>query len=185
MNLHYENFSALKDHLCEMKDTSKDTSNDNECNMTDSTIEVVNFDKVKDTYIQNLNLSKVPSSSDALLITDNNMYLIEFKNTKISNKVIFKVHYKIYDSLLILTDIISNNVSFCRDNVVFILVYNEDKNLYDGKSAKASITSYFMNKANVNNIRFGLERFKNLYFKDVFTYTEKEFENNFLKKLQS
>ena len=30
---------------------------------------------------------------------------------------------------------------------------------------------------------FGLEKFEKLYFKEVFTYTEKEFENEFLEKI--
>lgn len=35
-------------------------------------------------------------------------------------------------------------------------------------------------KAKRKYVRFGLERFEKLYFQDVYTYTEKEFEDNFL-----
>ncbi len=79
----------------------------------------------------------------------------------------------------------------------FILVYNEGKNSsedYDNKnknsskdckiknqdSSKARIGKYFYSKAKKKYIRFGLERFEKLYFHEVFTYTEQEFEDSFL-----
>lgn len=103
---------------------------------------------------------------------------------------VYDVYNKIYDSLLIFNDIVGKNISFCRENVNFILVYNESKNpLESGKedkedSSKARIGKYFASKANRKYVRFDLERFQKIYFREVFTYTEKEFERNFLSKLQ-
>ena len=57
----------------------------------------------------------------------------------------------------------------------FILVYNEGKNPYSdgGKrqedSSKATISKIVHNKAKKKFVRFGLERFEKLYFKEVFT----------------
>ena len=79
--------------------------------------------------------------------------------------------------------------------MILILVYNEGKNSsedYDNKnsskdckiknqdSSKARIGKYFYSKAKKKYIRFGLERFEKLYFQEVFTYTEQEFEDSFL-----
>lgn len=103
---------------------------------------------------------------------------------------VFDVYNKIYDSLLIFNDIVDKNISFCRENVNFILVYNESKNPSErGKehkedSSKARIGKYFASKANKKYVRFDLERFQKIYFQEVYTYTEKEFERNFLSKLK-
>ena len=42
------------------------------------------------------------------------------------------------------------------------------------------ISKLIHNKANKKFVRFGLEQFEKLYFKEVFTYTESEFEERFL-----
>jgi hypothetical protein len=76
--------------------------------MTDSLLEVVNFDAVKDHYITSLKLSTVPKSKDALLVkSDRKSIFIEFKNGCVNKKEEFDIRKKIYDSLLLLTDIIN------------------------------------------------------------------------------
>lgn len=103
------------------------------------------------------------------------------KNTKIYN-----VYNKIYDSLLMFNDIVKENISFCRQNVYFMLVYNENKNsCLEGEkkqedSSKATISKLIHNKANKKFVRFGLAQFEKLYFREVFTYTESEFEEKFI-----
>ena len=102
---------------------------------------------------------------------------------------IFNVYYKIYDSLLIFNDIVGENISFCRKNLYFILVYNEGKNSCENDkvgqqdSSKAIISKYVHNKAKKKFVRFGLDRFEKIYFKEVFTYTEYEFEKIFLPQI--
>lgn len=82
------------------------------------------------------------------------------------------------------TDIIGENISYCRENVNFILVYNESKNSDELQgSAKASIGKYFAAKAKKKYVRFDLERFERIYFHEVFTYTEKEFQEMFLASI--
>ena len=107
-------------------------------------------------------------------------------------KKIYNIYNKIYDSLLIFNDITNSTISFCRKNVRFILVYNEEKNnqVIDKENSsiqatpsKNKIAKSFSNKAKKKFIMFGLEKFEKLYFKEVFTYTEKEFENEFLEKI--
>lgn len=71
----------------------------------------------------------------------------------------------------------------------FLLVYNEGKNscekdgIEQQDSSKVVISKYLHNKAKKKYVRFGLDRFEKIYFKEVFTYTEKEFEVNFLSKI--
>lgn len=62
----------------------------------------------------------------------------------------------------------------------------ESKNPSEGgeDSSKASIGKYFSAKAKKKYVRFDLERFKHIYFQDVFTYTETEFEDNFISNLK-
>ena len=170
----------FKSNITTFKETSKDDP-EKGCEpkyMTQSEVEVINFDDVKKQYIHGMKLNSVPNSSDALFISrDGSYYLIEFKNGKISQKTQFNVYYKIYDSLLILNDIIKRNISFSRENIVFILVYNNEKN------GMSYITDGFSKKGNIQRPAFGLEKFEKLYFKEIHTYTEDEFERNFLEKI--
>lgn len=158
--------------------------------MTESQIEVINFDRVKDDYIRDMKLSAVPCSNDALYAENaGDFTFIEFKNGKMNKQKVYNVFYKIYDSLLIFNDIIKEDISYCRKHVSFILVYNEQKNMEIKASdtgiqespSRIAIGKYFNEqKAKKRFIRFNLERFEKLYFKEVYTYTEKEFEENFL-----
>ena len=190
MKVQYDNIEIFNRNGATLKETSWDKDGENPGYMTDSEIHVINFDKVKKSYIKDMGLSCTPCSNDALYIgEDEKAYFIEFKNGLVDNKTVYNIYNKIYDSLLIFNDIIQENISFCRENVNFILVYNEGRNSRNeketkyGDSSKAKISKHFYAKAKRKYVRFGLERFEKLYFQDVFTYTEKEFENNFLASI--
>ena len=90
--------------------------------------------------------------------------------------IINKIKEKIYDSVTILLEIIEKDFKFLRKNFSYILVYNEEKN-----NSKEKIKSNVSKKAGTNVIKFGLNKFKGYFFKNVYTYTVKEFENEFLK----
>lgn len=183
----YEDIEIFKNNISSLKDTSRDSDSEVPGYMTDSEIQVINFDKVKESYIRKMNLTNTPCSNDALYIgKDKRIFFIEFKNGVMKNQKIYNVYNKIYDSLLIFNDIVGGNISFCRKHLYFILVYNEGKNSCEkdssGKqdSSKAMISKYVHNKAKKKFVRFGLDRFEKIYFKEVFTYTESEFEHVFL-----
>ena len=87
---------------------------------------------------------------------------------------------------MIFTDIVDERVSFCRNNVNFILVYNEEKNpnntdVKEDKS-RVAIGKHFMKKGGKRFVRFNLEKFEKLYFHAVYTYTESEVEQEFVQK---
>lgn len=160
-----------------------------------ASIRVINFDKVRGEYWSLLKqadknsgspqiTNETPLSNDALFLTAQDILVfVEFKNGKLgfiskrTNKFIddwdakFDLHAKVYDSVAILTDIIEKTVSYTREYVEYVLVYNEEKNSY-----KEKISSYFEDKATVPKVRFGLERFKGYLLKDVHTYTPSQFE---------
>lgn len=185
----YKNIQIFKDNMSSFKETSHDTDSEVPGYMTDSEIQVINFDKVKESYIKNMSLSNTPCSNDALYIGSKKLCFVEFKNGVMNRNKVFNVYNKIYDSLLIFNDIIKENISFCRNNLYFILVYNEGKNPYEKNetkqedSSKAIISKYVHNKAKKKFVRFGLDKFEKIYFKAVFTYTESEFENIFLTEI--
>ena len=186
------NIPIFKQNMSTFKETSYDKDGEEPGYMTDSQIQVINFDKVKDGYIKNLALSNTPCSNDALYFgKDNKIFFVEFKNGVLDERPRrnFNICKKIYDSLLIFNDIVNKNISFCRENLYFILVYNENKNKREAckteqeESSKAIISKKIHKKAKKKFVRFGLDRFEKLYFKEVFTYTESEFEDAFLSQI--
>lgn len=190
MAMKYEDIAIFQENLSSFKETSRDSDGEMPRYMTDSEIQVINFDKVKERYIREMNLSNTPCSNDALYFgRDQKIFFVEFKNGVMQKQKIFNVYNKIYDSLLIFNDIVEENISFCRQNLYFILVYNEAKNFCEmggieqQDSSKAIISKIIHKKAKKKYVRFGLDRFEKIYFKEVFTYTEKEFEISFLSKI--
>lgn len=163
-------------NISTLKEISKDSSDMNNIQyMTDSQIEVIDFDMVKRNYANNLSLSEECAKSvDGIVFWNDELTFIEFKNGKMANEK-SNIKRKILDSLLIFCDIVGKNINFTREKVIFILVYNEQKN------SKYMIAKKISDKANKEFIKFGLEEFKKLYFKNVHTYTENEF-NSYIKR---
>jgi hypothetical protein len=175
-----------------LKETSKDTHDGKVMFMTESTHSVVDFDAVKHEYIKGLRLSEVPASNDALCIGNNEeYYFIEFKNGLIDKEKKFKIRLKLFDSLLMFTDIVGSGVSFTRSKMSYILVYNKKKNpLLDGMQDSPS-RDYLGHKITgkakktLKQLDLELDRFEGLYLKTVYTYTEEAFESEFVLKLSS
>lgn len=174
----------IADHLATLKSTSKDSYNSetDELYMIDSNLEVVNFDSVKHEYCQGLGLCDIASSVDALYCKGNNFYFIEFKNGRIEKKDIEK---KIYDSLLLFSDISKQDISYFRKHLFFILVYNEEKEKVNNiglvqkhhiqQSNGRDFINYHINK----KCQFDLGKYQELYFKEVFVKTAKELKAYF------
>lgn len=189
-----EDYKIFKENLSTLKELSKDTSEKNNISyMTQSELKAIDFDTVKTQYANKLHLSEETASSlDAILLIHEHEVFIEFKNGNIKNEK-RKIKDKIRDSLLIYCDITDKHISYTRANIVFILVYNEKKNPIPHnlklensvrQNAREKIAEHIIKKANEELIRFDLEKFKTLYFKEVHTYTENEFEE-YLKNISS
>lgn len=166
------------------KSTLKDVSRDKDFYMTnDTTIsEVINFDKVKEAYIKNLGLTDTPKSGDALLTLPNGKFiLIEFKNGAVDKR---DIHRKIVDSLLIFADITKMPISYTRQHMDFMLVYNNKKynntltnkrGVQESKS-RDELSKGLFGLAKGEFIELGLSRFKKFCFNEVHTYNQSEFE---------
>lgn len=169
----FDNYEIFRNKSETLKEISKDFSDLSAiAYMTDSEIEAINFDKVKTEYANDLGLSEECAYSvDTLAFLNDQNVFIEFKNGNMKNEK-SKVKHKIRDSVLILCDILGWTISDTRDKLTFILVYNEAKN----SSAKQQIKKHYMKKADEELILYDLGKFKNLYFKDVHTFNEQQFE---------
>jgi len=89
----YKNIQIFKDHITSFKEASKDTESKESVYMTNSEIQVINFDKVKESYIKGMSLSKAPCSNDALYIgKDNKFYFVEFKNGVMNKNKVFNIN---------------------------------------------------------------------------------------------
>ncbi len=168
-----------KDHITTLQNTSKDTANN--APMTDRENQVYNFDNIKRYYAKKACRNKnAVSSVDAIYKykTNPDFLFIEFKNGRLKDNMADEVANKIKDSLLIFCDITKSNISETRKHVNFILVYNQDKETY----SRQKISSHLSQMAGDNLINFGLQKYKNIYFKEVYTYS-KEFFNSKIDEL--
>lgn len=188
--INLSDYPIFKRNIATLKETSKD--NNHEVYMTESMRPVINFDKVKDEYVKELNLPKIPQSNDALFAEDEKGYIVfvEFRNGAVKE---YEVRKKIYDSVLIYSDITSSSISSMRETVKYILVYNEGK---AAKSKTEDMKDTFVEPSESYDtiakgtskfakqpyVKFGVNIFKNYCFKDVQTYTKEEFDD-YLKQI--
>lgn len=193
--IHWRDYPILTESVSTLRATSIDKHDSGSpAFMTDSEIPAVDFDLVKQKYIEDLGLSDVPKSNDALLdIGNGKLAFIEFKNGYIDPKKQFDIRKKIYDSTLIFTDIVSAGISQMRQCVEYILVYNEAANRKNPDTAQkerevqnsASFDGFARRMgalAGEEYVCFGIKRFEKYCFEKVHTYTEKEFQG-YLKAL--
>lgn len=172
-------YPILNNHQTSLRKTSKDDNNKNNISfMTESMLRVINFDAVAKEYARNHKLKGIPTSNDALFVHDEHMFFIEFKNGVIDKKTQHNIKEKIFDSVLILTDILNESISYTRKTIEYILVYNGEKN------SRRELACRVSKMANTHFIEKGLEKFKGYCFKDVYTYTKEEFEKDFIKKYE-
>lgn len=194
-----ENFSS--EHLWgTLKNLSKDDSNKRQVkNMTESELKAISFDSLKEAYIRRLKvegfiLTDTLKSNDALYVCEKNeeLFFIEFKNGKISKEEQYSIRKKIYDSTLIFTDVFDLNISWMRKFVKYILVYNHGKNK-DSEGFVSDSEEYHGGVAVLGKLaskeeggykRFGVTIFENYCFNNVYTYTEKQFQEKFLEKYE-
>lgn len=184
------------DCLATLKSTSYDDSNN--IYMTESSLEVFDFDKVKEKYSQKYNVYKTPNSNDVLFFnSDDEVYFIEFKNGKLTQYENGKVKFKFLESILMFLDIVNEGLAYARNNIKYILVYNyeanrDNKNYSDEekiqevhykshKDPRVKIGQSLMGLANKEFVRFDLARYANIYVKEVHTYDVEDFKKHFLR----
>ena len=122
---------------------------------------------------------------------DGSLVFVEFKNGYIDLKDQYDIRKKIFDSMLIFSDIVETGISHTRAEMDYILVYNQTKNPLEPGSAKTKVSDSESRDAiakklsrlgHTEYVKFGLDIFKNYCFREVYSYTIQEFEKNFLEK---
>lgn len=189
------------DYKATLKDTSKDTSSDAEGSaseyMTNSSVEVVNFDDFIEAYFkENNSKAKKPDSVDALCMLNNKFCLIEFKNGQFKYSDISK---KIGHSISVLMFKENKLPIDLRNNTMFILVYNKDSkkisdeeyksfnelNYLGPSQIKCSTSFDLIQNAVVPKskplIKFGVSSFENVYFSEVKTM-DKDVFNQYIQE---
>ena len=189
--INVQNYIEFKDCMSTLKESSKDDNDKNNIRyMINDTRDVVDFDMVKTKYANKLGLSEeVAKSADALYDGKNKDIFIEFKNGNMANQK-SAVRDKVRNSLLLFGDITGRSISYTRNSAEFVLVYNEKKNTDIKRVKKSSvqnsesrdkIAGVVHRYAKEEFVRFGMEIFKGLFFRDVHTYTVKEFSEYLFK----
>lgn len=166
----------LEDSLYNVSIDTKNTDNKIVKNMTESKNIIISGDKLKNKYASKYNFSYMPSSVDAIYIFKNDdIYLIEFKNGSINSDKIYK---KVYDTFIILLDInIIENIDFSRNNVSFLLVYNEDN------TSQANIENEVKVKTgSYKDDLFGISNFQKYLFKESFACSKEDFDKFIVPK---
>lgn len=124
-----DDFPIFTNHFSSLKKTSLDNRDGHKKYMTESELTAVCFDDVKDEYVELLGMSEIPKSNDALFDEGNGtLVFVEFKSGHIDSQKQFAIRKKIYDSTLIFTDITSTGISYMREQMKYILVYNDAAN---------------------------------------------------------
>lgn len=179
-----------REDLSSFKDSLKNTSYDRNNNawMLSDEIEVICIDDVADSYTSRCGISSV-DSVDALHFCDGkgNVF-IEFKNGKLDKADIYEVMKKIYDTLLIISDVTKWTISDFRENTDFVLVYNEEKNpsLFNeipapsNSSALRKMTESMYGKAKTAFKIEGLYAFEAYCFKTVELMSVTQFRHVYL-----
>ena len=187
-----------------LKETSKDDSGLNRtppepiCFMTNCQKQVVSFDDFKKCIAKKIHGD--PKSCDVLYrYSADTWFLIEFKNGKLeeTNKGSFKpksiefynVIRKLFESLFLLTEELGQTIEFTRKNLIFLLVYNEDKNgclaLADNV-ARLGRSKDILPMSHLSEILpeepFNTPYFDRLYVKGAYICSKQSFEDNFVKQ---
>lgn len=145
--------------------------------------EVFDFDKIAEVLAKEYRASKPQCSCDALHIKDEeHIYLIEFKNARSSHVPKKSLKLKAYDSIMTLQCVFCPDSSLdeIRKKVYFVFVYNNKCNESELENEEFD---KFKNKlkeltSEEQPILFGLEIYKGMLYKDVFTIDKEQFNNS-------
>ena len=162
------NFSLYMTTLKETSLDNHDNTKQPEYLCKNTTEQVYNFDNiVKDHYP-----TKQPSSFDALLIKGNNIYCIEFKNTKYSDVNNQEVQKKLSNSQDIIDDIFKKyNIKKSNYKFIFCVIYKN----HEAKWRRG---------INKNIVQFDLEQYKGKYYDYIYTNDVQFFTHEYKKQFK-
>lgn len=172
----------LKDYIDGYEDaieTVSEMSKDQDVSFVESDFKGINFDKVTAQYFINnragdaegekKNKGSYPSKSNDSVVEYNNMdYFVEFKNSMYPKKK--KLYGKIRDSMLVYLDIMDEKLSYARENVGYILVFQKHEGFNRFENELKNLAKQKMEYASIRT------NCKGLYFKDVLFMSAEEFK---------
>ena len=169
--MRFDKIREFRESHSTLCDTSYDKTND--VRLSESSGPVYNFDKVKALYFRLPKESDCPAkSADALLVKNGINIFIEFKNEKVESN---EIRMKISDSLLVFNDLTDSQLHERKYDSDFILVYDAGKN--PSVQSRTIIANRVMELAGAGEIiRFGLEKYAGIFFRELHTYNKDEFK---------
>lgn len=173
----------LKDYINGYEDvieTVSEMSKDQDVPFVESDFKGINFDKITAQYFINnrigdatgekKNQGSYPGKSNDSVVEYKNMdYFVEFKNTMDPRKK--ELYGKIRDSMLVYLDIMDEKLSYARENVGYILVFQKHEGFNRFENELKNLAK---EKMEYGSIRTNC---KGLYFKDVLFMSAEEFKN--------
>lgn len=180
---------AMQSYVSDLTTVSYDSAHNWSMVLDDTFKLVYNFDDFAKDYGNGIN-GKPLTSNDAFFIgNDGNCYFIEFKNgcivDRVTREMLKEVRdnltSKIANSLLMLIDKkLIPDCEYAREKLTYILVYNPKKNL-PGSAAFDRFMQRYQRPTSPACSLFGLaSQYKNVFFKEVLTYTPQEFSYYFV-----
>ena len=172
------NYNVLKSTLTE---ASKD---DDGNSVIESTQEVYDFDEIAKVVAADYRVKKPQRSCDALYIKDDdNIYLLEFKNTRSSNVPKKSLKEKAYDSIMTLLFAFFPEFSLedVKSKVSLVFVYNNEadsENIPRSDAIESMKNKMKQLSSESDNILFGLEIYKGVLYKNIYTKDKTEFMQN-------
>lgn len=147
--------------------------------MTEIEYPVIDFDAVKEAYLLNKG-AKIEElkSADALVNCAQKIVFIEFKNGSMGKEK-KGVKEKMKDSMFILADLLDCTIDCVRNNVAFVLVYNNSKN----RRTSPSMDTFADIVAKLGHdriCRFGFDNYRKLYFRKIVTYNDEQFNKDIM-----
>ena len=194
----FSSINEFKNNLCTFEEASID-ENPPKKYVTHSQLMCINYDKgVTRNYYSALSKrldfpnklgrstreKDCPKAVDSLYITDDGeVYFIEFKINKKNTKP-HEIRQKALESLLSFMEITSLKRSEVRKFATLIVAYGnaDEPNKYDESSKDKLYKHYTNQKAKTPLISSNLERYKGIYFKDIITFRNHEFDSYIQEK---
>lgn len=182
----YDTLPEILRTTCTLEESSKDS--EHKTSMSNSSLKVVDFDKIPKKYAEQAMIRTVPKSNDALYITKENKWIfIEFKNGEVKKEEIYR---KLYDSLIMLEELAIKDWNFFRNHATYILVYNED--VYCQRNAKLQksknrdvLYQHIRNRANTVRNLYEIRKLEGFLFENAWTYNEEQFAEFFEKRYET
>ena len=178
--MRYTDYHEINIHQATLRKCSYDAAH-NEY-MTLSELPVINFDDVKTDYLNHRGYTEEKAHSVDAIVNgpDQLLYMIEFKNGDIK-KERKSIQLKVRDSILLICDICKRSISYTRKEVVFVLVYNEERSHLDWETKRML---RFVNCSGHSIPFMDLDKIEGFIVRKVHMLTVKQFEERLLPKLQ-